>query len=214
MPFEELVRVLLDQEAIVECGRLGLVAVDAHERLLAVLRQEAPLQPGGEARAAPAAKLRVLDELDDLVRVHLGQGLARGPVRRRATRTRRGCGSRGRSSCGSGRVRRRARSSTPTKGRDFGCVVSEQAMLGEDRFVRGERRRVVEAGSIRGMQACHGSRRGRSPRRTARDDRRCCSSRRVRGEVHGRSTIQAEPRGERHRPQRTAKPGNRWTACQ
>ena len=61
-PLEELVRVLLHQQAVVERRRLALVGVDAHERFLPVLGKEAPLQPAGEAGAAAAAQLRVLDE--------------------------------------------------------------------------------------------------------------------------------------------------------
>ncbi len=58
------------QREVLARTRLALVRVD-HEvvRLAVVLRDEAPLHAGGEAGAATAAQARVLDELDQLVRV-------------------------------------------------------------------------------------------------------------------------------------------------
>ena len=55
---------------------LRLVGVD-HQvvRLAVALRDELPLHPGGEARAAAAAQTGVLDVRDEVVRRH-GEGLA------------------------------------------------------------------------------------------------------------------------------------------
>src|SRR5262245_7275094 len=51
--FEELVRVVLDDDPVLERARLALVRVDRQvDRLLRLLRQEAPLHAGREARAA------------------------------------------------------------------------------------------------------------------------------------------------------------------
>ena len=67
--FEQLMRILLHQDAIVERARLALVGVDAHvDRAGMVLRQERPLQAAREAGAAAAAQAGVLDELRDVGR--------------------------------------------------------------------------------------------------------------------------------------------------
>src|SRR5262249_41521242 len=57
----------------------ALVPVAAHERFLPILREERPLQPAGEAGAAAAAQLRVLDDVDDRIGV-ARQRLARGLI--------------------------------------------------------------------------------------------------------------------------------------
>ena len=71
----------LHDQAILERTRLGFVAVrDQHLGVIALLGHEAPLQTRGEARPAPASQARVLDELDDIARLHLD-----GPAQSRET---------------------------------------------------------------------------------------------------------------------------------
>ena len=71
-PFEEKVRILLHDHAVLERARLGFVGVaEQPRRLRRVLRNEAPLHAGRESRAAAAAQFGVLHELGDLVRRHL-----------------------------------------------------------------------------------------------------------------------------------------------
>ena len=67
---DQRVRVVGHQREVFARTRLTLVRVD-HKvvRLVVVLGNEAPLHAGGEARTATAAQTRVLDELDQLVRV-------------------------------------------------------------------------------------------------------------------------------------------------
>jgi hypothetical protein len=68
--FDQRVRVGHHQRQVLAGARLALVGVD-HEvvRLAVVLRDEAPLHAGRESGAAAAAQPRVLDQLDQLVRV-------------------------------------------------------------------------------------------------------------------------------------------------
>ena len=73
--------IVLDDLPILEGARLALVGVDAEvDRLLGLLRQEAPLHAGGEARAAAAAQVRRLHQLDQLLGRELGERLPRGFV--------------------------------------------------------------------------------------------------------------------------------------
>src|SRR5262249_44953491 len=65
--FEELVRVVLDDDPVLERARLALVRVDRQvDRLLRLLRQEAPLHAGREAGAAAPAEVGGLHHLDQL----------------------------------------------------------------------------------------------------------------------------------------------------
>src|SRR6185369_71462 len=67
---EHLVRILLDEEAILERAGLGLVGVaeevDALPAALLLRGHERPLHPAREARAAAAAEARGLHEVGDL----------------------------------------------------------------------------------------------------------------------------------------------------
>ena len=66
--------VFFHQDAVVVRAGLRLVGVDAQvDRARVVLREEGPLQPGGETRAAPAAQARVLHAIDDFFRLQFGQ---------------------------------------------------------------------------------------------------------------------------------------------
>ena len=67
------------QRDVLAGARLGLVGVD-HEvvRLAVVLRDEAPLHAGREARAAAAAQAGVLDQVDDRARLHAQRGVEGG----------------------------------------------------------------------------------------------------------------------------------------
>ena len=66
--FEELVRVLLADQPVLEGAGLALVGVHAQVlRLVGGLGDEAPLRARGEARAAAAAQTRPLDQIDDLL---------------------------------------------------------------------------------------------------------------------------------------------------
>ena len=87
-PLYDLVWIVLDNLTVLERPGFGLVGVaDEVPGAGVVLRHEAPLAPGGEARAAAASQLRVKDLLRDRVRRHR-EGLlqtlvpARGEVRR------------------------------------------------------------------------------------------------------------------------------------
>jgi hypothetical protein len=68
---DERVRVALHERAVLERARLALVGV-AHDvdGLAGALRDERPLEPGGEPGAAAAAQPSVLDDLDDVTRRH------------------------------------------------------------------------------------------------------------------------------------------------
>ena len=76
--FDNLVRILLHQDAVVECARLALVGVDAHvDGAGMILRQEGPLQPGGKTGPAASAQVAGLDGLHELGRVAFGQHFLR-----------------------------------------------------------------------------------------------------------------------------------------
>ena len=76
---DQRVRVVRHQRQVLAGARLALVGVD-HEvvRLAVVLRDEAPLHAGREAGAAAAAQARVLDQLDQVVRVRVQRLAQRG----------------------------------------------------------------------------------------------------------------------------------------
>src|SRR5207249_9546661 len=58
---EQLMRIALDDLAVLEGAGLALVGVDREvDGLLALLGEEAPLHPGRKARAAPPAEVRRL----------------------------------------------------------------------------------------------------------------------------------------------------------
>ena len=70
-PFQELMRIVLHQDAIVERARLALVAVHAEVKgARMVLGQEGPFDARRKAGAAAAAQPRILDHLCDVVRGH------------------------------------------------------------------------------------------------------------------------------------------------
>ncbi len=80
-------RVVLDQEPVVERRRLALVAVDAHERFLPILRKEAPLQAARKACAAATAQLRILHDARRPCRGPSSSAPCATPGSPRATRT-------------------------------------------------------------------------------------------------------------------------------
>ena len=79
--FEQLVRVLLDDEAILERAGLALVGVDREvDGLRRLLRQEAPFEPCRKPRAAAATQVRRLHDPDQLLGRARRERLARGLV--------------------------------------------------------------------------------------------------------------------------------------
>ena len=60
-PFEEAVRVGLEQDAVLERSRLAFVDVDGHQPRPRLGADDAPLAAGRKARAAEAAQARVLE---------------------------------------------------------------------------------------------------------------------------------------------------------
>src|SRR5690606_32859693 len=75
---DEQVRVPLHEDVVLEGARLALVGVAADVlRLQRVLLHELPLHAGGEARPAAATQARLLDFLDDVVRLHAERLLQR-----------------------------------------------------------------------------------------------------------------------------------------
>ena len=74
---DDAVRIEFELVAIREGAGLALVGVAAQvDRLLRVLRDEAPLDAGRKRRAAASAQIRVLDLVDNLLGLHLEQRLA------------------------------------------------------------------------------------------------------------------------------------------
>src|SRR3546814_16751134 len=68
--FDQLVRIVADDFAVLARTRLGFVGVDDEEARAVgarLLRHEAPFEPGREARAAAAAPARRLALFDDRV---------------------------------------------------------------------------------------------------------------------------------------------------
>ena len=75
-PLDDLVRADLHNHAVLEGARLTLVGVDAQIAWpCALFGQEAPLDAGGEARAAAPAQSRRLDLLGQLLRLEVAQRL-------------------------------------------------------------------------------------------------------------------------------------------
>src|SRR6185437_9584249 len=67
--FNHSMRIVQEDHMIFACSRFRFVAVHQNVlRLLRLLRHKRPLQPGGEARAATAAKSRGLHRVDDPLR--------------------------------------------------------------------------------------------------------------------------------------------------
>ena len=80
-PFQDLVRVLLHEDAVIESSRLALVGVDAKvNRPRMILGQEGPLDAARKPRAAPPAQSRFLDDFDDFLGRHIVDGFGQGPV--------------------------------------------------------------------------------------------------------------------------------------
>ena len=79
---DDLVRVALHAGAVHEGAGVALVAVadDVLDGLFRMCRDLRPLAPGREARAAAAAQTGIAHGLDDLVRLHLEQGLGQRAV--------------------------------------------------------------------------------------------------------------------------------------
>ena len=73
---EEQVGVLLHQNSVLEGARFRFVGVD-HQvlRLVGVLRNEGPLDPGRESRSATAAKIGGLHQIDEGIRVLVFDGI-------------------------------------------------------------------------------------------------------------------------------------------
>src|SRR5205085_2766841 len=71
--FEHAMWLNLDQLAIFERARLGLVGIDGHVLGARSFGDEAPLGPGWKARPASSAQSRSLDLLDNFLGRHLGQ---------------------------------------------------------------------------------------------------------------------------------------------
>ena len=69
--FDELVRILVEDVAVLECARLGFVGIDDDVVVLAVVVfDEAPLGTGGEACSATTAQVGCFDHVDDLAGFH------------------------------------------------------------------------------------------------------------------------------------------------
>ncbi len=67
-PLEDLMRVVLHQDTVVECPRLALVGVNTQvNRARMVLGQKGPFDARGKAGAPAAAKAGVFDDLGDFV---------------------------------------------------------------------------------------------------------------------------------------------------
>jgi len=80
-PLQELVGVLLHDHPVLEGPGLRLIGVHREVlRLVGLLRNEAPLHPGREARAAAPPEVRRLDLLDQVVRRPVPDRLAGGLV--------------------------------------------------------------------------------------------------------------------------------------
>ena len=78
--FDELVRILVEDVAVLECAGLGFVAVDDDVVVLAVVVfDEAPLGTGGEACTATATQVSGFHHVDDLAGLH-GDGFLQGLV--------------------------------------------------------------------------------------------------------------------------------------
>src|SRR3546814_633090 len=81
--FDQLVRIVADDLAVLAGAGLGFIGVDDEEigtALAGLLGHEAPLHAGREARAAAAAQTRRFDRLDDLVLADSHQRLGIIPV--------------------------------------------------------------------------------------------------------------------------------------
>ena len=75
---DELMGIVLHEEAVLVSPRLPLVRVDAEVARLVVLGQEAPLHPGREAGPAAPAQVGLLHRVDDCVRLPLQEVLQLG----------------------------------------------------------------------------------------------------------------------------------------
>src|SRR5205807_9302455 len=76
-PFQDLVRIFLHEDAVIESSRLALVGVDAEINWAGMIfGQEGPLDAAWKPRAAPPAESRFLDHFDDFLGRHIANGLA------------------------------------------------------------------------------------------------------------------------------------------
>ena len=91
---DELVRIALDEHAVLERRRLAFVGVDDEVARETTVGEERPLLPGREVRAAAAAQARQLHLLLDVGRVALGEHVAQRVVARRSRARRRSSTSR------------------------------------------------------------------------------------------------------------------------
>ena len=73
--FNELMRIFFDEVTIVERGRFTFVAIDAHERFFAILREKGPLQAGRETGTTTSTKFGGFDKIHHIVGRHRGEGL-------------------------------------------------------------------------------------------------------------------------------------------
>ena len=79
-PFDELMRVALDQHAVLERRRFAFVGVHDEVPRQHTFGEERPLEPGGEVRTASTAEPRLRDLLLDARRVTLGEHVAQRVV--------------------------------------------------------------------------------------------------------------------------------------
>ena len=78
--FYELVRILVEDVAVLECAGLGFVAIDDDVVVLAVVVfDEAPLGTSGKARSATAAQVGGFNHINNLAGLH-GDGFFQGLV--------------------------------------------------------------------------------------------------------------------------------------
>ena len=78
--FDHCVRVVLEDQPVFACTRFALVAITQNVfRFRGIFRNERPLQASIEPRAAAPPQSRVLDFIDDRLRLH-GERLLHGLV--------------------------------------------------------------------------------------------------------------------------------------
>ena len=85
-PFDELMRVALDQHAVLERRRFAFVGVHDEVPRQHTFGEERPLEPGGEVRTAATAEPRLRDLLLDRRRVTLREHVAQRVVATRGER--------------------------------------------------------------------------------------------------------------------------------
>ena len=144
---DELVRIALDEHAVLERRRLAFVGVDHEVARERVGGQERPLLRGREARAAAAAQARQLHLLLHVGRVALGEHRAQRP-RTRPTRARRRSSTSRRdgraAACVTMRVSCTRRAHAPALPRSCARVRAARLVVVDDRPPRSRRHALVE----------------------------------------------------------------------